>query len=98
MSFPACAIAPESGERTPILIGAWVWASAGAGPAATRRARAPIRITSMRIDGAPFRAGARDSLPPTPQLGYMSGMRVALLLTAVVGLGALSIDMFLPSL
>jgi hypothetical protein len=27
----------------------------------------------------------------------MSGMRVALLLTAVVGLGALSIDMFLPS-
>lgn len=52
----------------------------------------------MRIGEAPFRAEARDSLPPSPQLGYMSGMRVALLLTAVVGLGALSIDMFLPSL
>jgi DHA1 family bicyclomycin/chloramphenicol resistance-like MFS transporter len=31
-------------------------------------------------------------------VGYISGVRVELLLTAVVGLGALSIDMFLPSL
>ena len=36
--------------------------------------------------------------PLDPQVGYMSGVRVELLLTAVVGLGALSIDMFLPSL
>jgi len=31
-------------------------------------------------------------------VGYISGVRVELVLTAVVGLGALSIDMFLPSL
>jgi DHA1 family bicyclomycin/chloramphenicol resistance-like MFS transporter len=31
-------------------------------------------------------------------VGYISGVRVELLLTAVVGVGALSIDMFLPSL
>lgn len=36
--------------------------------------------------------------PLAPQVGYMSGVRVELLLTAVVGLGALSIDMFLPAL
>ena len=45
-----------------------------------------------------FRAWARDSLPPSLQVGYISEVRVEFLLTAVVGLGALSIDMFLPSL
>ena len=41
---------------------------------------------------------AAPGLSLRPGLGYITGMRVEFLLTAVVGLGALSIDMFLPSL
>src|SRR6266566_1360179 len=105
MSLPAWAMAPESGERNPILI--VPWAAAGAAPAATISETAPSRIgpsriapfsiARMRMGEAPFRAGARDSLPLSPQVGYMSQVRVEFLVTAVVGLGALSIDMFLPS-
>ena len=42
--------------------------------------------------------GPGTAHPRASQLGYMSEVRVEFLLTAVVGLGALSIDMFLPSL
>ncbi len=53
MSLPAWAMAPESGERNPILIGPW--AAAGAAPAAAIRI-APIRIEGMRMGETPFRA------------------------------------------
>src|SRR5512147_820750 len=79
MSLPAWAMAPEIGERNPILIGAWAEAGAGHAPTISETApirNAPFRIAATRMGGAPFRAWARDSLPLGPPSGiYERGAR-----------------------
>src|SRR6185295_8942129 len=92
MSFPAWAMAPEIGDRKPILIGPWAWA----GPVVIATTRPTTTVSTVPI--VRMRGLLRESLPLWPRVGYMTWMRVEFVLTAVVGLGALSIDMFLPSL
>src|SRR5258705_2889842 len=99
MSFPAWAMAPEIGDRNPILIGPC--ASAGPvaiAPTSPTTTASSVPIVRMRRLLRSIWARVRDSLPLWRRVGYMAGVRAEVVLTAVVGLGALSIDMFLPSL
>ena len=98
MSLPAWAIAPEIGERKPILIGPWASTEPVAIAPTSPTTASSVPIVRMRRFLRSESARVRDSLPLWPRVGYMTGVRVELVLTAVVGLGALSIDMFLPSL
>src|SRR6267142_607415 len=86
MSFPAWAMAPEIGERKPVH------------PCEQPHHREQHYDRAHSSPLGWSLARVPDSLPLRPRVGYMTQMRIELVLTAVVGLGALSIDMFLPSL
>src|SRR5215470_5129100 len=98
MSLPALAMAPDIGERNPILIGAWAPTGSTPTTSPVTRSSSVTSGPSARMRSVLLEVSARPSLPPEGRLGYITWVRVEFLLTAVVGLGALSIDMFLPSL